>query len=183
MSLTHKWCSRGEHMMPHGDFHRNGRRADGLAVWCKACVKAYRREYAQRPEVKKRAAERALARYHLLSADEKLRIQVRRRSMGAHLLKQYGLTLEAYAGMVEAQGGGCAICRRPPREGRRLAVDHDHSCCPGEKSCGACVRGLLCTTCNVWLGFYENDEWTTGAEAYLQRELSRRSVTMTTEEN
>ena len=36
-----------------------------------------------------------------------------------------------------------------------LQVDHDHSCCPGPNSCGACIRGLLCGSCNVALANLE----------------------------
>jgi hypothetical protein len=29
-------------------------------------------------------------------------------------------------------------------------VDHDHACCQKKnRSCGKCIRGLLCHTCNI----------------------------------
>ena len=71
---------------------------------------------------------------------------------GAYLLRTYNVTLERYWELHEAQGGACAICQRATGKARRLAVDHDHACCPGPRSCGACVRGLLCGPCNQLLG-------------------------------
>jgi hypothetical protein len=55
-----------------------------------------------------------------------------------------------YEAMLSAQGGCCAICRKSPIEGQRLAVDHNHAT-------GA-VRGLLCTHCNTMLGYAKEDE-------------------------
>jgi hypothetical protein len=36
-------------------------------------------------------------------------------------------------------------------------IDHDHLCCPGNKGCPNCVRGLLCHGCNVALGAIKDD--------------------------
>lgn len=38
----------------------------------------------------------------------------------------YGITLKEYYGILEGQGGGCYICHKPPKPGKRLHVDHDH---------------------------------------------------------
>jgi hypothetical protein len=61
---------------------------------------------------------------------------------------QYNLSPEEYQALTERYNGMCWMCRK--RKGR--AVDHDHGCCPGKTSCGKCVRGFLCTICNVFLG-------------------------------
>lgn len=72
-----------------------------------------------------------------------------------YLWTKYHITPERYLELLEAQEGVCAICKRPPGE-RRLHVDHDHSCCPAaSKSCGKCVRGLLCFSCNSKIGWLE----------------------------
>lgn len=73
-------------------------------------------------------------------------------STDKHRLINYGITAAQYDAMLAAQGGGCAICTEQCSTGRRLAVDHDHSCCPGEKTCGKCIRGLLCGACNQGIG-------------------------------
>lgn len=62
-------------------------------------------------------------------------------------LKRYGLTIEAYDGMLAAQGGRCAnpACRTDePRGNGRFHVDHSHV--TGK------VRGLLCCNCNLAIG-------------------------------
>ncbi|MFD8789309.1 endonuclease domain-containing protein [Streptomyces vinaceus] len=58
------------------------------------------------------------------------------------------------------QGFGCAICgsKNPGTMRSVFVLDHDHACCPGGngKKCGVCVRGALCSECNLMLGRYEN---------------------------
>lgn len=65
------------------------------------------------------------------------------------------MTAARYNAMALSQGGVCAVCHKPETrqtaDGRvfRLTVDHDHRCCRGAYSCGACVRGMLCHNCNT----------------------------------
>ena len=66
----------------------------------------------------------------------------------AKLKKAYGITLEQYDKQFVAQGGGCAICGKPPKS-RSLDVDHDHK--TGQ------LRGLLCHMCNRALAYLRND--------------------------
>lgn len=48
------------------------------------------------------------------------------------------------------------MCRMPFDADQPIFIDHDHGCCPAEKtSCGTCVRGLLCLSCNTALGHIE----------------------------
>jgi hypothetical protein len=81
----------------------------------------------------------------------------------------YTIDIDAYNELKEFQGGKCAICQRATGEGRkRLAVDHDHTCCSGKTSCGQCVRGLLCSPCNSTLAhFRDNPATALRAWAYL----------------
>lgn len=73
-------------------------------------------------------------------------------------LRRFNITPERHAEMLRSQGGRCAICRMPPTGDRELAVDHDHNCCPGkDRSCGRCVRGLLCGRCNTGIGSLRDD--------------------------
>lgn len=68
------------------------------------------------------------------------------------LWNKYKIRAKDYTQMLDEQGGTCAICDGVNENGRSLAVDHDHKCCPGSRSCGKCIRGLLCHRCNVSLG-------------------------------
>ena len=70
-------------------------------------------------------------------------------------LARYKMTIEDYERMLELQGGGCMLCGSKPTA-IALSVDHDHACCPKRRnSCGRCIRGLLCTTCNRDIGVIE----------------------------
>ena len=84
---------------------------------------------------------------------------------------KYGVSWERYERMVRDQDGKCAVCEEGCTD---FQIDHDHSCCPGNRSCGACVRKLLCPTCNRGIGmFYDNPDILLAAAAYL---LQSRNV-------
>lgn len=67
------------------------------------------------------------------------------------IYKKYKLTKYMYEELLAKQNGVCAICSKKPTR-TYLSVDHDHKCCSGIKTCGKCVRGLLCQSCNSFLG-------------------------------
>ena len=88
---------------------------------------------------------------------------------------EYGLSPEDYQEMLAGQDNKCAICKLPFTE--TPAVDHDHTCCIGRsadkttrKTCGKCVRGLLCMNCNAALGNFGDDiQLLLNAVEYLRR--------------
>jgi hypothetical protein len=82
-------------------------------------------------------------------------------------LRRHNLTPEQYNAMVAEQQGMCLICGADG-DGVVLEVDHDHTCCPGKHSCGKCIRGLPCHTCNLTLGIAQDSiERLSGLVQYL----------------
>lgn len=112
---------------------------------CKDCVNEKGRN--QSPEWKRRKAD-LQKKYRAASPTHRWTVY----------LRQYNLTPERYRELLDAQGGGCAICQVDEcSTGHRFSVDHDHRCCPRYSSCGECVRGLLCRTCNIGIGNLGDD--------------------------
>jgi hypothetical protein len=132
-----KQCSKCGISKAETDFWK---RKDKLRSECKLCEKdriykwrSENREYRNALEVRMNAKYPDKQRKHMLK-------------------KLYGLTLDDYFLILENQNGVCKICLEPPAENKVLHIDHDHNCCPGQKSCGQCLRGLLCIKCNRMLG-------------------------------
>lgn len=74
---------------------------------------------------------------------------------------RYGLTIDERAALVRA---GCFICGSH----ENLEIDHDHTCC-SIRSCGKCIRGVLCGNHNRGIGhFYDDPEMLEAAAAYLR---------------
>lgn len=113
-----KRCRECRRTKPISEFPKHRNRPDGHGAECKPCKREYMR---QRPPGYVRSSQ---------------------------MKSQYGITLAEYEEMLEAQGGGCAICGAKPVKGkRRHAIDHCHT--TGK------VRGILCNRCNVILGHLE----------------------------
>lgn len=93
--------------------------------------------------------------------DEKIRRERdpehKARARHNNLVRMYGITGQQYQVMLGMQEGLCAICARACPTGKYLSVDHDHKCCPGQRSCGKCVRRLLCASCNSGMGHFRDD--------------------------
>jgi hypothetical protein len=108
----------------------------------------YRKYYADNKEAVKRNQEKY--------EEKNPRVHVPDSSREIRLKYHYKMTVDQYEAQLALQGWLCALC--PAIQGddkRRMAVDHDHSCCPGHKTCGKCNRGILCANCNRKLGFLE----------------------------
>ena len=89
------------------------------------------------------------------------------REKARSLRADFGLSLENYNAMLEAQGGVCAICKQPETHKRNgklkaLAVDHHHG--TGK------IRALLCCDCNTGIGkLKDSPEILIAAAEYIRR--------------
>jgi transposase len=141
---------------------------------CKTCVSAYNREYNIRNR------DVVLARKRQYQADNPDKVKASQAKWRGRrtdynrsykLAAAYGLVAGEYEALLAQQGDVCAICKKPPQGRRPLHVDHDHACCPtARKTCGRCVRGLLCNHCNRGLGaFMDDEDLLVAAVDYLKR--------------
>ena len=150
-----KVCVKCFETKPTDQFGRDSRCKDGLKSWCKACESILSRVWYAKNTERVLASKRAYRERHpdrikagMARYKETHREQIQKNALGKHLRNRFGLSETEYAAMLGLQGGGCAICGRPP--GRlRLGVDHDHAT-------GA-VRGLLCHRCNSAAGMLDDD--------------------------
>lgn len=135
-----KLCKRCGETKSLSEYFVNIKRKDGVQTYCKPCHLKYGRERYANPES-----------YHRrqMNRDEYAK---RRKTSGRkwYLKSTYNLTEEQYQELYDRHEGRCWICNE--KKNYYLHVDHNHSCCAGEKSCGKCIRGLLCYNCNSLLG-------------------------------
>lgn len=128
-------CHQEKHL---GDYFRDSSKKDGLTTHCKACksaqVSAYRANNNEVIKEKKR-------QYYWDNLDI---------TRDGRRFSKYNVTKEWYE---EQSANGCQACGSM----ESLCIDHDHSCCPGKSSCGKCVRGILCTSCNTAEGYLGSD--------------------------
>jgi hypothetical protein len=136
---------------------------------------AYDKEYLKRwralnPE---RSRQAAMRHYN----KRKIEINARRRERYANdperrmkhkignLAWYYGISKEQYFKLLAEQGNVCAICKKAPEQignKKSLHVDHNHA--------DDSPRGLLCHSCNLAVGFVEeNIETLKAMVRYLEK--------------
>lgn len=166
-----KQCTKCGIIKPASQLKADKRYASGFSSYCKDCHKAASIAWQKANPEKVNATRRLRYNKNKASINEarKSRYSAEKARV-INLPYRYGMTVEDFEKTLLDQGG-CAICGRPQAEfKRRFAVDHDHKCCPGARTCGKCVRGILCHHCNVSLNALEaTDGWAHKAEAYLRR--------------
>lgn len=149
------------------DFYRHSSTKTGYHTHCKQC---YRKQTARNYRANHAERRKAANAYYYANRDATLIVQKKRTR-----LRRYKLTDEQFQAKIAKQKGKCAICSTTePGGSGTWHVDHDHTCCPGRHSCGQCVRGLLCSTCNTRLGVHEDFEWRDKADIYIAEYLVNR---------
>lgn len=132
MKARKQWkrCSKCQTEKPIDEFHRDKNRADGLACWCKDCVKRYSsslRGKQTHMRAKKKNQKKHGKKYRLRH--------------------NYSITPGEHESMYARQNGCCGICGQQVKY-EDVQTDHDHA--TGK------VRGLLCHRCNLMVGYVEN---------------------------
>lgn len=140
-----KYCKRCSTIKSIKDFYRHKYSKDGLAGECKSCKDEINRKFRKTTEGK-------------IS------------SKSSNLKYYYKTALSKFNSLLEIQENRCAICQKSFSSEVRAVVDHDHSCCPRKvglrqyssrggrsRSCGKCIRGILCIGCNAGLGMFNDD--------------------------
>jgi hypothetical protein len=146
---------------------RNARRRERLAQDPDHRARLNARRRVNYQAHKQRYRERANAYYqaHKEAINDRIRATRQARKdandpslRNGKLKRLYGISAADYDALLAKQGGACAICRKRSKE--RLCVDHCHLT--------GTVRGLLCSACNIALGYLKDDQASlVAALAYL----------------
>lgn len=179
---TWKECPDCQQIKNSEEFGRNQKRPDGLAFYCKSCLRnrstdGYRKRrrasgYSLRHD---RGPTPTGHRFcsgcqDFVSLDDWFtnkasksglssycKTCMRAKGAESYLRRKYGLSGEQLQQLRVDQDQRCAICRKGPPE----HIDHDHET--------GLVRGLLCFNCNAGLGqFKDRPDVLAAANLYLQ---------------
>jgi hypothetical protein len=157
-----KRCAKCRTAKPVLEFGVDSQKSDGRLSWCRLCANTYYRE--------KHKGNKAYSQYQMdyrKSTPERKEKWTRSRRK-THFKSNFGITLEQWEEMKEAQGNKCAICRTAfTSNTKRIQVDHDHT--TGQ------VRDLLCYKCNTLLGQCDDSiDVLQAAISYLRRHAARQ---------
>lgn len=83
------------------------------------------------------------------------------------LRNRFKLSVGQHRVLLKNANHSCEGCGREDN----LCIDHDHSCCSRRGvSCGKCIRGILCRSCNSGIGYIkDNIDFLKEMVAYIER--------------
>lgn len=153
-------------------FNKSSSNKTGYQNWCRSCQKIKYSEYRKaNPEI----VNAKWKRYYERNRDKMIkRTREYEKRQGLELTKdkqskysklkrrfqKYGITEEIYLQLREKQKQKCALCYKDFADSR-VHIDHCHKTNK--------VRGILCVTCNMSLGFIEKQNLLENALAYLRK--------------
>jgi hypothetical protein len=160
-----KRCPRCDQTKPWDEYYID-RRRQRPGPYCKPCINSYNRaRYVAKAVTHASACKECGARIHPpVRASRPVQFcgtacrqawhnaqQTREYRRDSQLRSTFGISLEEYDRILQAQGGHCRLCDATEAEAKNgvLDVDHDHA--------SGLVRGLLCHRCNWGLGILQDD--------------------------
>lgn len=158
-----KKCSICKETKSLEEFHFQNKKLNKRVSACRTCSSKVQKESRLKDIEETRRKDREnyqKTKEHRVEYARKYRENNKDKTRDTHLYSSYRIRQKDYLKMKEDQNGRCAICNEPEENLKRiLCVDHCHE--TGK------VRGLLCDTCNKFLGFYE--KWSAESADYLQK--------------
>jgi len=145
-----KRCTHCGELKPESEFYAEKTGKDGLRADCKACFAIRRKSWYAKNRLKVIANVQQWRRDNPESYRDYQRSYRQAHTLemrAGHLRRTFGMSLDDYSAILEAQEGGCAICGDQPVDGQSLHVDHHETG----------VRGILCVRCNNGLGQFKED--------------------------
>jgi len=160
-----KRCPKCELTKPWSEFHID-RRRQRPGSYCKPCLSKHKRD-RYIPKALAHAAECKQCGSSITVEERTSRPvlfcggpcrqawhnaqQTREYRRDSRLRSAFGISLDEYDRLLQAQGGRCKLCDTTETDSKNgvLDVDHDHAT--------GVVRGLLCHRCNWALGILQDD--------------------------
>jgi hypothetical protein len=138
--VEYKQCTCCREYKQLSRFHKKSKYVDGAIQYRSHCIEC--------------ANKKNLVHYH---KNRKGTLAHATNAYRYTLKTAYGLSQEAFEGMLEGQQNRCLICGvlvmnpfNPTVGGEKQAVDHCHT--TGK------IRGILCTTCNSGIGLLKDSK-------------------------
>lgn len=156
-----KICSRCKISKAFSEFHVNKATKDRHQTECKSCalarIKARSEHYQKNLQHIKNKTCKACKKN--FSVENFFKSKATKDGYGIYckicqkrrnLIYRYNISENDFNLMAK---NGCEVCG----SFESLVIDHNHNCCQSANSCGKCVRGVLCSKCNMAEGLLGSD--------------------------